>query len=234
MTDESNLVVLEVKRPDEALFKSSEDMLDIARDWKITTPETAIAAGEDLKAVKSLAKQVEAKRTAITGPLNKALKEVNALFRPAKGWLKEAEGILKGEILRFQAEQDRIARELQAKVDAETRKEREKLEMKARLAQVVGKDEKAEELLEEAETQIAPVVKSAAPKIAGISTRETWKAEVFDKQALLKHIVEEQPALIVLVKIDQSLLNARARELKDEFDLPGVKAIKESIIATRG
>ncbi len=234
MKNETDLVVLNIKRPDEALFSRSQYMLEEARSWKITTPETAIAAGGDLKLIKGLAKELEAKRTAITGPLNKALKEVNSLFRPAKTWLKEAEGILKGEILRFQAEQERIAREAQAKADAEARKEREKLELKARLAQVVGKDKKAEELLEEAETQIAPVVTSAAPKIAGVSTRETWKAEVFDKQALLKHIVEEQPALIVLVKIDQALLNARARELKEEFDLPGVVARKETSLSARG
>ena len=228
---EDNLVVLNIKRPDEALFKSSETMLELAKNRTVTTPGGAITVGEDLKTVKRLAKEVNEKRLAITRPLNDALKEVNALFKPAQDWLKQSESLLKGKILEFQNEQERIARELQAKADAEARKEREKLERKARLAEVVRRPEKAEELREEAETQVAPVVTSAAPKISGVVRRETWKAEVTDKQALVKHIVDNQPALLVMVKIDQSLLNARAREMKDKFDLPGARAVKEASIA---
>ncbi len=234
MKEETDLVVVNIKRPDEALFKNSEAMLEGARDWKITTPDAAARAGEDLKAVKTLAKQIEGKRTAITGPLNKALKEVNSLFRPAKGWLKEAEGILKGKLLEYQNEQERIAREAQAKADAEARKEREKLERKAKLVGAVGMSDKAEELREEAETKIAPVVKSAAPKIAGIARRETWKAEITDEIALIKHIVKERPELLGLVHVSQSALNDLARLHKDELNMPGVKAVKVSSIAARG
>ncbi len=229
-----DLVVLNIKRPDEALFKNSEEMLEVAQGWNITTPEIAVAVGEDLKAVKTLAKEIESKRTAITGPLNKALREVNALFKPAKGWLKEAEQILKSELLRYQTEQKRIADELQAKVEAEARKKREALERKAKVADVIGIGNKAEEFREEAETVVAPVVTSAAPKIAGLTRRETWKAEVTDKPALVKHIVEARPDLMAIVKIDQSALNGLARSLKDELDLPGVEVLKEASIVARG
>lgn len=234
MEDQKDLMVLNVKRPDEALFKSSERMLEAAREWKITDPETALAAGDDLKAIKTLAKQIEAKRTAITGPLNKALREVNALFKPAKGWLKEAERLLKDELLRFQAEQDRIAREAQAKADAEAEKERKKLERAAKLAETMRKPAKADELREEAETRIAPVVTSAAPKISGVAHRETWKAEVTDKTALVHYIATNRPDLLALVEINQSNLNAQARALEAALELPGVRVFKEASIAARG
>ncbi len=244
MKDETDLLVLNVKRPDEALFKKSEDMLEYVRGWEITTPEKAIHAGNDLKAIKTLAKEIEAKRTAITGPLNKALKEVNTLFRPAKSWLKEAEGILKSKLLEYQNEQERVAREAQAKADAEAEKERKKLERAAKLAETMRRPAKAEELREEAEKQTAPVVKSAAPKLKGIARRETWKAEVVDKLELLKHIVNSSndmgssfytlDDLLKLVQIDQSALNALARQHKDGLDLPGVRVVKEASIAARG
>lgn len=234
MTNETDLVVLNIKRPDEALFKSSETMLELANSRTVTAPGGAITVGEDLKAVKRLAKEVNEKRLTITRPLNEALKEVNNLFRPAREWLKDAEQILKAKLLEFQNEQKRIAQELQAKADAEAEKERKKLERAAKLAETMRRPAKAEELREEAETQIAPVVTSAAPKIAGITTRETWKAEVIDKGALLKHIVEARPDLLPLVKIDQSALNAQARSLKGDLDLPGVKVFKEASIAARG
>jgi colicin import membrane protein len=234
VSEQTNLVALTIKRPDEALFKSSEIMLETARSWKITTGDGALAAGEDLKAIKTLAKQVEDKRTAITGPINDALREVNALFKPAKDWLAQAEKLLKGKLLDYQSEQTRIAREAQAKADEEARKQREKLEQQAVKAEAKGKAEKAEELREQAELREAPVVSSAAPKIEGVSTREIWKAEVTDKLAFLKHVVEKRPDLAALVQLDQGGLNAQARSLKDALDLPGVKAVKESIIAARG
>ena len=194
----------------------------------------ALAAGEDLKQVKALAREIEEKRTAITGPINRALKEVNALFKPAQEWLAEAERLLKGALLGFQAEQDRIAREAQAKADEEVRREREKLEQQAAKAELKGKIEKAEGLRDQAQAQIAPVVSSAAPKISGIVTRETWKAEVTDKMAFVRHVVEARPDLIALILIDQVGLNAQARSLKDALDLPGVKPVKETILAARG
>ena len=234
VSEQTNLVALTIKRPDEALFKSSEAMLETARSYKITTADAALAAGEDLKAIKTLAKQVEDKRTAITGPINDALREVNALFKPAKDWLAQAEKLLKGKLLDYQSEQTRIAREAQAKADEEARKQREKLEQQAAKAEAKGKAEKAEELREQAELREAPVVSSAAPKIEGVSTREIWKAEVTDKLAFLKHVVEKRPDLVALVQLDQGGLNAQARSLKDALDLPGVKAVKESIIAARG
>ncbi len=228
-----DIVVLKVKRPDEALFKQSNYMLDLAEDYKITTAKLAVSAGDDLKAVKALAKQLEEKRTAITQPLNQALREINALFKPAKDWLKQAEHLLKDKLLAYQAEQDRVARELQAKAEALARKEREKLERRAAKAEAKGKAEKAEVLRQVAETKTAPVIESAAPKVAGIIRRDVWKAEITDKEALLIHIVRERPDLLPLVKIDQSALNAQARRLKDKLNLPGVKTVKEASIAAR-
>lgn len=233
MAPETELIALSIKRPDEALFRDSEALLAAAREFRIATPEAALAASEDLKRIKTLARQVEEKRTVITGPINDALREVNALFKPAKDWLTQAEKLVKGKLLEFQSEQDRIAREAQVKADEEARKQREKLEEQMAKAEAKGKAEKAEELRERIQTQVTPVIPSAAPKIAGIAIREIWKAEVTDKMAFLKHVVEVRPDLAALVLIDQSGLNAQARSLKDALDLPGVKAVKETIMAAR-
>ena len=230
----SDLVTLSIKRPDEALFRKSEDLLASARSYRIVSPDVAIAAGEDLVAVKTLAKQVEEKRTAITGPINQALREVNALFKPAQEWLAEAERLLKGALLAFNAEQARIAGEAQAKADAEAAKEREKLERQAERADAKGRTAEAEELHSRAQAQVAPVVTSAAPKIAGLVGRETWRAEVLDKAALVRHVVEARPDLMALLQVDQAGLNGLARTLKDALVLPGVRVVKEASIAARG
>ena len=230
---ESNLIELTVERPDEALFDESKRLMELAQIYDIASSEAAVKAGYDLKTVKVLAKQLEDKRTSITKPLNQALREVNALFKPAKDWLKKAEGLIKGKMLEFQREQDRIARELQAKADEEARKERLKLKKAADLAAMAGMAERAEDLREEAEVQEAPVIVSTAPKLEGIATRKTWKAEVTDKLLFVKHVAEKRNDLLGLIKVDQSALNAQARSLKDGLDIPGIKAIIEETIVAR-
>ncbi len=231
--NESNLIELTVERPDEALFNQSKYLMELAQNYEITSPGMAITAGYDLKSIKALAKQLEDKRTAITKPLNQALREVNALFKPAKKWLSDAEMLIKGKLLSYQAEQDRIARELQAKADEEARKERLKLKKAADLAAMAGMDERAEDLREEAGVQEAPMIVSTAPKLEGIATRKTWKAEVTNKLLFVKHVAEKRNDLLGLIKIDQSALNAQARSLKDSLDIPGIKAVIEETIVAR-
>ena len=232
MTDKSDLIVVNVERPNKAMFKASEDMLDAAQGRTITSSETAIAAGQQLAAVKTIAKELESKRTTITGPLNIALQEVNELFRPAKKWLKEAEILLKSKILEFQNEQERIARERQAEADALARKEREKLEARAGKAEAKGKEEKAAALRQVAEIQVAPIIESAAPKIVGVSTRVTWKAEVVSPRALIGYIAQN-PDMMMLVDFNQSFLDSLARLHKDKLDIPGVKAVEEKQLISR-
>ncbi len=231
MTEEKNLITLTVEHPDEALFRLSATFLENAeRSSKITSSEKALATGEDLKEIKRLRKELEQKRTSITAPINKALKEINALFKPAKDWLSQAERLIKTKLLEYQTEQERIAQEAQRKADEEARKEREKRERKATIAGLVGMDNKAEELREEAQTQEAPVITSVAPKIEGVHTRVTWKAEIVDKLAFVKFVIDKRPDLLSLIKIDQAALNVQARSQKDELDMPGIKAIEEKNI----
>ena len=233
MTDD-NLLVVEVARPDEALFADSKTLLALAQDWDITTPEMSTAAGEDLREIKRLAKELESKRTAITGPLNKALKEVNALFKPAKLWLQEGEALIKTGLLSYQRREERIAAAAQAKADAEAEKERKALERKAKVADVIGIGDKADELREEATRTVAPVIQSEAPKIVGVSVRKVWKAKIMDKKSFLRFVLDEREDLLALVQLDQSGLNALARLHKIDLGFPGIVAVEEESVTARG
>jgi hypothetical protein len=86
----------------------------------------AIAA-DDLKAIKALQQRVEEKRTAITRPLNQAIKAINDLFRAPKEYLDQAERTLKAAILDFTAEQEKIAAQARRQADEAARLERELL-----------------------------------------------------------------------------------------------------------
>jgi hypothetical protein len=84
-------------------------------------------AANDLKAVKSLQQLVEDRRTAITKPLNQALKQVNDLFRSPKDFLIQAEKRLKDAILQHTTRQEEIAAAARQRAEQEMRQQSDSL-----------------------------------------------------------------------------------------------------------
>lgn len=126
---------------------------------KVSDDETA--AYGILQAIKGRQKIVEDMRTAITKPMNKSLKEVNALFKTLSEPLKTADGIIREKILDFRAKREEAAAKRQAKLEA-----------KAEVAEEAGDDEKAMELSEKAEEVEANVGESTVSK--------RWTFEIVD------------------------------------------------------
>ena len=77
------------------LTTEAQKQLTNAKDYVIDSHTMFELASEDLMQVKALQKDVEAKRTAITGPINQAVKAINDLFRAPKEYLDQAEATLK-------------------------------------------------------------------------------------------------------------------------------------------
>ena len=77
-----------------------------------------------------------------------------------------------------------------------------------------------------------PAVSQEPPKIAGISTRTTYSAEVTDLMALVKAVAAGAVPLVVL-QADMKVLNAQAKALKEHLVYPGVKVVSSSSIAAR-
>lgn len=132
-------------------------MLADAADFTIDSPELYAAAAEDLQRVKSLAKQVEETRVSITGPLDKAKKAVDALFKGPKDFLAQAEQSLKGAMLTWDTEQERIRAEEQRRAEEARRVEAARLaeEQRQREEESRRRDEEARRLEEEARAAAA-------------------------------------------------------------------------------
>lgn len=227
-----NLFAMTIEQPDDAVFKQSQKFLKMAEGFEIATPDQAIAAGEQLKEIKALAKEVENKRKEMTVPINQGLRKINDFFRSPKEWLSTAEIYMKTKILKYQQDQELIAQEAQRKADEKVRKKKERLEARAAAARIAGQEAKADKLEVDAKIQHAPVISSPAPKIKGVQTRTTWKANVTDKLELIKYVAEN-PSMIGLLNVDQSKLNGQARLMKEEFNIPGAEAAAEQSIAAR-
>lgn len=168
-------------------------MLADATDFTIDSPELYSAAADDLRRVKALAKQVEDTRVSITGPLHQAKLAVDALFKGPTGFLQQAEQALKGAMLKYDTEQERIRREEerkaeearraeQARLDAERRQreaearqreeEARRLEEEARAAAAAGEADKAQELQQQAQEQAHAASDAASDAQALAQTAE--------------------------------------------------------------
>lgn len=218
---------IDIKPIDISVIKEAEKdtavMVQKASALAIKTQEDFEIAGALRMKIKGMIKDLDTKRKSITAPLDLAKKNIMALFNPPIDRLTNAVEIIdQGQII-FSDEQDRIAREAQAKADEEARKEREKAEAKAKKLTEQGKTEKAEAAQAKADSIIAPVVTAAIPKVAGQSIQEKWYAEVVDFKALSDEY--KLP--------NQSALDKVAQATKGKLNLSGVVFKSRKIVAGR-
>lgn len=137
------------------LAGQAQRALTNAADFTVDSDEMLTMAGDDLKAVKALQKQVEEKRTGITGPLNQAVKAINDLFRAPADFLKQAETTLKGAMLTYTEDQERKAVEARRAAEDLARQERERLAEQERQQQAAAQEAEAAALLARQEAEAA-------------------------------------------------------------------------------
>ncbi len=261
MTDSILAPVAALALPDSAAMTSkAQSALAFIKSFEIKTSEDYGLAADELKAIKSKAKAVEDQRTGITGPINKALKAINDLFRGPTALLEEAERTLKGKMLTWDQEQQRIAAEARRRAEAEAEAERQRLAAEAAeqqriaqeqasaaaAAQKAGDDQAAElarAAAERAQAEAtvaattaqmvvaAPVVPAQA-QVKGISTSTRVDFEVQDLYKLVLHIAEH-PELISLVAADTVRLRAYVKGLGAACALPGVRVFESQVMSAR-
>lgn len=115
-----------------AMGRTAAQSLRMAETFVIMSPDDYNLAGEELASVKGRIKRLEDTRTGITGPMNKALSAINALFKGPMGVLQDAEAKLKGTMLAYYEEQERIAAEAKRVAEAAAAAERQRIADEAR------------------------------------------------------------------------------------------------------
>lgn len=250
--DASSAIVLATK---------AQNALASASDFVIDSHTMFELASDDLKQIKALQKDVEEKRTSITGPLNQAVKAVNDLFRSPKEYLEKAEATLKRAMVTWTTEQERLAAIARAQAEQAARAERERLAAEERAQQEAARkaqeeahaaaaagDEAAAAAAQAAadaaqeQATLAAITASvvtvtpeveAPSKVSGISGRVTYSAQVTDLMALVIAVAEGK-APIEALQADAKFIGAQARAFKKAGELyPGVVVSAERIISAR-
>lgn len=261
-TDNILAPVAALTLPDSAAMTgSAERALSFIKTFTIASAEDYSLAADELRAIKTRATTLEDKRTSITGPINNALRAINGLFRGPADLLSEAERVLKGKMLAWDQEQQRIAAEARRKAEEAAAAERQRLAdiaaaqqreaeaqaaaaakaqaegnaQAAALAQAAAERAQAEASTAATTAQLvvaAPLAAPPAAKVKGISTSTKVDFEVIDLNALVKHIAQH-PELINLIVADSVKLRAYVRGLGTACVLPGVRVYESATMSAR-
>ena len=237
---------------------------DVALAVQIDSPEMLAIASDELREITGKRKQIEEMRLSLTRPLDESKKRIMDLFRAPTERLEQAEKLLRKGVLTYQqAEREKVEkarREAEAKLAAEraeaerAQREAERAEREAREAalhaatveehvaaveathQAAAAREEAAEKLELAEVAPMPVI-AAAPKADGVSTRQTWKAQVTDFRALVLGAAERaqrgDETLLAFLTTDTTALAGAARSMRNKLSVPGVRVYAEESLAVR-
>jgi hypothetical protein len=184
------------------------------------------------------------------------LEAAEQAYKKAIGQWQEAERKRLAEERRLQEEATRKAQEALA---AQQKAEQERLQVeaeeaarKAKEAAASGDEEAAAAAqvaatMKSAELAVAqevgqqevaalgamvPAASAVPEKLAGISTSTNFKAEVTDLMALVKAVAEGK-ASIELLEPNTKVINQRAKALKLEFVVPGIRVYADQVISAR-
>ena len=189
--------------------------------------------------VKRLRAEVERDLGEPKSAAHKLHKMLSATYNKHSEPLNRIEKLVKDKIGIFVEEQERQARVAAAEAEAAARK----VEEDARLAEAAaleeaGAHDEAEEVLRE-ELPPPPPTKTTPVKVAGISTRQIWRAEVTSATQLAVAAAEgHEVALSILtdpkvVAAMNSVASAKAKALKQHLKVPGVRVTSEKSTAHR-
>jgi len=189
-------------------------------------------AAERLKAIKAAEKELDQARKEITRPMDELKKTVMDFFRTPAEDLRASEVAIKRAMQVWTREQERLRRDEEARLREIARKEQAKLQRAAERAEKAGREEKAAALQREAETVSMPIIAPSTPKVAGISTRKTYRANVVDKMALIRAVANGLVPTAAL-DVNQKFLSNQARALNTSLDYPGVEVVEDETISSR-
>lgn len=235
VVDATEVATIQYTTPSQNALKAQADyFVEVANSLVVDSPVQYELAANQFRLVKEKKAQAETQRKAITQPIDAAKKAVMDLFRPYDEVYTSVENILKGKMIKYTQEQERIRLEQQAIANAEAAKERARLEKQAQRIEKKGDEDTAEALRVTAQVMVAPVVASATPVVKGISTRKTHKAEVVDILAFAQYIIAN-PQFKHMLQVNQVALNQYATMMKENAQMDGVSfKVEEVLVSRRG
>lgn len=164
-------------------------------------------------------KRIDELRKSFTRPLDDLKKRWMALFQAPLDEVAKTRTITTQGMLKWRREQEEKARIEQERLRVEEDRRRQE---QATIALDVG-DTATAQAIEAAPPAEAPRVAPEIPKVAGITTRRTWRHRIIDPTAIPREYLKPDDALLAQVAMSQ----------KENARVPGVEFyVEESVVRT--
>ena len=145
--------------------------------------------------------------------------------------IEDAIKIISDKIAEWHEQEKRaiaLENEKRARIAMEEAEKKRKEEIK----ELKKEDPKLAKELAKEEILPMPISVVEAPKMEGASFRKKWTCDVFDKEKCLEFIVKNK-TLLNLVDINKSALEKFISSHDGDFQIPGVKNTRTSILVSR-
>jgi hypothetical protein len=199
----------------------------------ITSPSAYTEAGEMLKGIKALRKEVDAVFDPIITAAHAAHREACSQKKRAETPLAEAEAILKRGLIAYDTEQERLRVAEERRLQEIARKEEEArrldeaaaLERDASaaidLADGMALRREAEALLNAPIAAPVVTVEKATPKVSGITYRDVWRFRITDATKIPREYLA----------LDEQRIGGVVRAMKGATNIPGIEVYAERVAA---
>lgn len=197
----------------------------------IASPATYTEAGEMLKGIKALRKEVDAAFDPIITAAHAAHREACSQKKRAETPLAEAETILKRGLIAYDTEQDRLRREEERRLQElarqaeETRRLDEAAALEREASTMADLNEgfqlrrEAEALLEQPIVAPVVVLEKTTPKVSGISYREVWRFRITDATKIPREYLA----------VDEQKIGGVVRAMKGQTNIPGIECYADKV-----
>jgi hypothetical protein len=212
---------------------------DRAAALAVVDDATCVQASELLKGIKALRLRIAETFDPHIKRAHDAHKALLKEKQDAEGPLTVAERVLKDRLVAYEQVQEtaRAARERELQQQAQREEETRRLNDAAALEREAAALNdpsllyEAEALLEQ--PIVAPLVTlpSTTPKVAGVTYRESWKADPAVDVKALAAAVASGAAPVTLLLPNLPALNQLARATKGTHPVPGVRFVRERLVA---
>ncbi len=208
---------VEVKAQEAAALLAQYD------NFAVATQQEYEGAALVLKEVKARTNELDDMRKSMTRPLDESKKRIMDMFRKPIDTLAAVEAKIKRGLLAYQQEQERKRAEAERLLREQQAKEAARLAKLEEAARERGDEKKADAFAERAAVAAAAPVMIAAPvaKVKGIGTREVWKYEITDADAVPREYL----------MVDETKIGQVVRATKGTLKIAGVRIYSENTLA---
>ena len=201
--------------------------LGIAQALKIETDNDRLRAGEFVKMVKALVKEVKADREPERIAAQKLLDAIRGGRNKHLVPLEQAEVIVKGKALAYDEKKELERKQEQERINAANwEEEQTRILAEAQILEEAGATEAAAELRAQEPEVVPVIIPNLAPKIEGQHTTCRWKCRELNFETLVKAAAKNHIARTCL-QFNQVAANQQLAIIKGKLSEQAIASIAE-------